>query len=77
MKIKEVFFDKDTLYIKLTNDAIVGNPISWYKRLANATPEQRNNFQIGHWGDDIRWEEIDEDISLAGILRAIELPKAA
>lgn len=77
MKIKEVFFDNDTMYVRLTNGVVIGNPIGWYKRLAKATPKQREAYTIGHWGDDIRWEDIDEDISLAGVLRAIDYEKAA
>ena len=43
---------------------MIGNPISWFSRLANATPEQRNRFTIGPFGESLYWEELDEDLSL-------------
>jgi len=46
---------------------VIGNPISWYDRLAKATPEQRNNFRIGAFGESLHWEELDEDLSLESL----------
>jgi len=43
-------------------------PIAWSWRLSEATPEQRNNFEIIGDGLGIRWPDIDEDISVEGML---------
>lgn len=64
MEIKKVWFENDFIFIETTTRHIVGNPISWFERLEKATEEQRNNFTFDE--DSIRWEEIDEDLSLRG-----------
>ncbi|WP_439583905.1 DUF2442 domain-containing protein [Dyadobacter bucti] len=38
--------------------------MAWFKRLQNASPEQRYNFEIGLEHDSVHWEELDEDLSL-------------
>jgi hypothetical protein len=75
MKIKDVFFDRENLFFKLEDGTIVGNPISWYVRLERATPEQRTNFEISPFG--VHWEELDEDISLEGMIRSVAYAKAS
>ena len=41
-------------------------PLAWFPRLLRATPEQRAEVRIG--GEGLHWEEIDEDISVDGLL---------
>jgi Protein of unknown function (DUF2442) len=43
-------------------------PLEWFPRLRDATPEQRRHWQLIGPGFGIRWPEIDEDISVAGLL---------
>lgn len=43
---------------------MIGNPISWLSRLANATPEQRTKFRINPFGESLHWDELDEDLNL-------------
>lgn len=64
MKIEKVWFDNINIYIKTDVGHIVGNPLSWFPALLNATKEQRNNFEIGYYG--IHWPELDEDLSMEG-----------
>lgn len=64
MKILKVWFDDENIYVKIDSGHIIGNPLGWFKRLNNATPEQRENFEIGPFGESLHWEEIDEDVSL-------------
>ena len=64
MKIFKVWFDDENIYVKTDSGHIIGNPLEWFKRLNNATPEQRKNFEIGPLGESLHWEEIDEDLSL-------------
>jgi len=45
-------------------------PISWYPRLAAGSPEQRQRWRLIGRGIGIRWEELDEDLSVEGLLRA-------
>jgi hypothetical protein len=44
-------------------------PLAYFPRLINATPEQRQNFEISGNGTGIHWECIDEDISVEGLLK--------
>lgn len=64
-KIQRVWVD-DTSVHALTEDGLQASyPLSMWKRLANATPEQRQNFYLSYTG--IHWREIDEDLSFEGM----------
>jgi hypothetical protein len=65
--------DRD-LIVTLSDGRTVTAPLWWYPRLFNATPEQRDHFEIGRFG--IHWPEIDEDIELAGLLLGAKAPGA-
>jgi hypothetical protein len=43
-------------------------PIEWFPRLRDASPEQRNNWRLIGLGIGIHWPDLDEDISVAGLL---------
>ncbi len=43
-------------------------PLSFYPRLKNATKQQRDNYQIAGMGTGIHWPDIDEDLSVNGII---------
>ncbi|MBR1596605.1 MAG: DUF2442 domain-containing protein [Phocaeicola sp.] len=60
-KIKKIWFDRNRIYGLTEDGSEVWQSLLYYKRLLNATEEQRNSYQINAFG--IRWEEIDEDIS--------------
>ena len=49
----------------------VSVPLAWSWRLANATPAQRNHFEIIGSGEGVHWPDIDEDISARGMLQGI------
>lgn len=66
LKIEKVWFDDENIYI-LTNDGTQkSHPLRWFDRLLNATPEQRERYEIGKWCDSIHWPELDKDLSLEG-----------
>ncbi len=64
MKIEKVWFDAENIYIKTDIGHILGNPLSWFPCLLNATAEQRYNFEVSLFG--VHWPDIDEDLSLEG-----------
>ena len=43
-------------------------PVSWYPRLQNGTEEERSNWQLIGKGEGIHWPDLDEDISIAGLV---------
>jgi hypothetical protein len=61
-----VRFDEHTMWVELTDGRTLGVPLAWFPRLLNATPAQRENVELSRIG--LHWEEIDEDISVAGLI---------
>jgi hypothetical protein len=65
----------DDELVKLHDGRTIIVPLSWYPRLLNGTPEQRQNFRLIGDGEYIHWPEIDEDLTVAGLLRGIRAPQ--
>lgn len=63
-----VRFDDSTLWVDLSDGRTLGVPLAWFPRLLRATPAQRAACEIGRTG--LHWEDLDEDISIAGLLEA-------
>ncbi len=62
-------FDDSKLYVRLTDGREVDVPIDWYPRLRDASGEARNNWRLIGRGQGIHWEDVDEDLSVAGFLK--------
>ena len=67
---------KDTITAQLADGRTISVPLAWSWRLAEATPAQRNHFEIIGSGEGVHWPEIDEDISARGMLQGIPACKA-
>jgi hypothetical protein len=63
-----VRFDDVTMWVELDDGRTLGVPLAWFPRLLHATPEQRMQYRIGVTGNGLHWEELDEDISVEGLL---------
>jgi len=61
-----VRFDEHTMWVELTDGRTLGVPLAWFPRLLKATPAQRDKVEISRVG--LHWDEIDEDISIEGLL---------
>jgi hypothetical protein len=66
VRATEVRFDDDQMWVELEDGRTLGIPLVWFPRLLNGTPEHRNRVFITPSG--LHWEELDEDISIAGLL---------
>lgn len=66
LKIEKVWFDDENIFIQTSDGTQKSHPLRWFDRLWNATADQREKYIIGHWGDSLHWEELDEDLSLEG-----------
>jgi Protein of unknown function (DUF2442) len=66
VKAMSIRFDDDTMWVGLADGRTLGVPLAWFPRLLHATPEQREACRISERG--LHWEELDEDISIAGLL---------
>ena len=65
---KDVKFRDEMMQVHLTDGRIISAPIIWFPLLDAATPEQREHYEIGGGGTSLHWTEIDEDLSIAGLL---------
>ena len=65
---KDVKFRDEMMEVHLTDGRILSVPIIWFPLLYRAMPEQREQYEIGGGGTSLHWSEIDEDISIAGLL---------
>jgi hypothetical protein len=62
------------LVVSLTDGRTLSVPLAWYPRLLQATSKQRDCWELLGEGEGIRWPEIDEDLSVAGLLRGTPAP---
>ena len=58
----------DTLTAELSDGRTISVPLLWYPRLAYATPEERDDWRIIGTGQGIHWPDLDEDLSVEGLL---------
>ena len=61
-----VRFDDHTMWVELSDGRTLGVPLAWFPRLLRATPAERDQVELSRVG--LHWEDIDEDISIAGLL---------
>lgn len=66
---QSVEFTDDDLIVSLVDGRKVTVPLIWFPRLANATKSQLANYELLGDGEGIHWPDIDEDLSVAGLLR--------
>lgn len=65
---QNVEFTDDDLVVSLVDGRKVIVPLVWLPRLANATKSQLKHYELLGDGEGIHWPEIDEDLSIAGLL---------
>ena len=73
-RVVKVSFTDDEISVQLMDGRTITVPLAWYPRLLNATPEQRENWQIAGGGYGLHWADIDEDLSTEGLLRGAPAP---
>lgn len=69
---KGVEFAEEMMHVQLTDGRILGVPLIWFPTLHAATPEQRERYQIGAGGRGLHWPELDEDLSIAGLMAGVD-----
>lgn len=67
-RIMSMKVTKDSIIAELVDGRSISVPLAWSWRLSDATPEQRNTFEIIGDGEGVHWPDIDEDISVRGML---------
>jgi len=64
----KLWFDGDKMCLSLKDGRDIFVPISWFSSLQNASKAQRENFRFICGGEGIHWDDLDEDISVEGLL---------
>lgn len=54
--------------MRLEDGRSLSVPLDWLPRLKNARPADRRAWELVDGGEEIRWEDLDEDLSVAGLL---------
>jgi Protein of unknown function (DUF2442) len=73
---KSVKFDKSMMQVTLTDGRVLGVPLVWFPLLHAATPAQRLCYEIGGGGISLHWPELDEDLSIAGLMAGVDRKSA-
>lgn len=73
---KSVRFDDDMMHVSLTDGRGISVPIAWFPLLLKASPEQRTKYEIGGGGVSLHWPDLDEDLSVAGLLAGADVQSA-
>lgn len=68
-RAQSVTVTDDSLTVDLVDGRTVSVPLSWYPRLSHASSPERDNWRLVGRGEGIHWPDIDEDISVDGLLR--------
>ncbi len=75
-RIEAVYFTRDSLVVDLIDGRTISVPLAWYPKLLRASPKERAHWEICGGGYGIHWPEIDEDLSVEGLLRGSPAPRA-
>ena len=70
-RIKDICVTEEEITAYLVDGRTISVPLAWSWRLSDATPELRSHFEIIGDGQGIHWPEIDEDISVEGMLYGV------
>ena len=65
---ESVMVTEDTLNVDLSDGRTISVPLTWFPRLFHATREQRDKWRLIGRGHGIHWDDIDEDISVEGLI---------
>jgi hypothetical protein len=70
-RIQSVSVTDDAISAQLVDGRTISVPLAWSWRLSEATSDQRSRFEIIGSGSGIHWPDVDEDISVEGMLHGI------
>src|SRR5688500_4996634 len=68
---KNVRVTRDALIVELHDGRTVSVPVMWYPRLAHGSTKEQRHWELIGPGIGIHWPELDEDISVDGLLRGL------
>jgi len=65
---KSLRFDDSSMWVEFVDGRTLGIPLAWFPRLLKAAPAQREHYEISGGGSGLHWPDLDEDVSVAGLL---------
>lgn len=71
-KIEKVWFNNERIYLLTDSGETLSRPLEAFPVLKEASETDRNDFKIGRFGDDLRWEKLDEDIHISSFYETVE-----
>ena len=74
-RARDVRVTRDELVVDLQDGRTVSVPLAWFPKLLHATARQRRRWELLGDGEGIRWPEVDEDLSVAGLLSGTPAPQ--
>ena len=66
--VVDVVFSSDSFRVALDDGRELVVPLAWFPRLLHGTPDQRQKWELIGRGEGLHWEDLDEDISMRGLL---------
>lgn len=73
---KSVEFDDHVMRVSFMDGRVLSVPLAWFPTLRRASPEQRSRYEIGGGGVSLHWPDLDEDLSIAGLMAGVD-PRSA
>lgn len=70
-RVKDVSVTDQLITFHLLDGRIISVPLAWSWRLSEATPAQRAHFEVIGDGQGVHWPDVDEDISVEGMLHDV------
>jgi hypothetical protein len=70
-RIRDVKVTSDTIIAYLVDGRVISVPLVWSWRLSEATSKQRTHFELIGDGQGVHWPDVDEDISVEGMLHGV------
>jgi hypothetical protein len=74
-RIASLDVSDETITARLVDGRVISVPLAWSWRLSEATPAQRNKWELIGDGHGVHWPDIDEDISAEGMLNGTPAPR--
>jgi hypothetical protein len=66
---RDVRFDREMMHVRLMDGRVISVPLDWFPRLKKAKQDEREKYRLIGGGVGIHWPDLDEDVSVPGLLR--------
>jgi uncharacterized protein DUF2442 len=76
-RIQDVLVTEDEIIAHLADGRVISVPLAWSWRLSEATPAQRANWRLIGSGQGVHWPDVDEDLSVEGLLQGVPARRPA